>query len=128
MQSAVWMTQWPIQAAKLGPGSGRSPLVGAGQRPWAFANGPAGGRRLWRRGRLAAGSRGVVIEASAAPAAVGVEAADLPTAAAARLGGGRNNRDFSGSGGCSGGRRPRGAHPGQRDDVLIVRVFMKWSK
>ena len=62
----------------------------------------------------------MVIEASAAPAAVGVEAADLPAIAAAaapRLHGGRDDRD----------RRPRDADPWQRDGVLIVRVFMKWS-
>ena len=125
MQSAVWMVTRRSQGTNLGPGSGRRPLVGAGQRPLAPDNGPA----LGLRGRLALGRR-VVIEASAAPAAVGVKAADLSAAAAAaRLGRGRDNRDCFESSGClSGRRRPRDAHPRQRDVVLIVRMFMKWRR
>ena len=64
----------------------------------------------------------MVIEASAAPAAVGVEAADFLTAATQL--GGRNNRECSGSSGPGRGD----AHPRQGDVVLNVRVFMKWSK
>ena len=87
----------------LGPGARRSPLVGLVPR-WFGGN----SSHLLLRGRRP--PRGVVIEACGAPAAVGIEAADFPTAAAAaaRL--------------CRRGRGPLDAHPWQGDGGLRVRL------